>query len=279
MIGVIDVGGGLRGIYGAGIFDRCLEDNIHFDYCIGVSAGSANISSYLSGQSGRNYVFYHDYPSRKEYMSLSSLLKTGSFLNIEYVYGTLSNEGGENPLDFEKMMKNPAVFKIVATDAESGKSVYFDKSDFAKNDYFPLKASSSLPLVSVPAKRDGKLYFDGGISDGIPIEKAFADGCDKAVLILTHPIDYVRKYSPDLRITHRLIKRKFPNTALSISKIDEGYNETIKNALQYEKEGRLLILAPKNTCGLKTLSKNKEKLDTLYKMGFEDAEKIKDFIE
>ena len=40
MTGIVDVGGGLRGIYGAGIFDYCMEQGIHFDYCIGVSAGS-----------------------------------------------------------------------------------------------------------------------------------------------------------------------------------------------------------------------------------------------
>ena len=45
MIGCIDVGGGLRDIYGAGVFDRLLDDGVTFDYCLGVSAGSANIAS------------------------------------------------------------------------------------------------------------------------------------------------------------------------------------------------------------------------------------------
>ena len=50
MTGVIDVGGGMRDIYGAGVFDRLLDDGVWFDYCIGVSAGSANLSSYLARQ-------------------------------------------------------------------------------------------------------------------------------------------------------------------------------------------------------------------------------------
>lgn len=49
-IGVIDVGGGLRGVYAAGVFDYCLDENIRFDICIGVSAGSANVTSYIAGQ-------------------------------------------------------------------------------------------------------------------------------------------------------------------------------------------------------------------------------------
>ena len=43
--GIVDVGGGLRDIYGAGVLDRCLDESIHFDVCIGVSAGSANLAS------------------------------------------------------------------------------------------------------------------------------------------------------------------------------------------------------------------------------------------
>ena len=44
-IGVVDVGSGLRGIYAAGIFDYCMDQRIHFDVCVGVSAGGANIAS------------------------------------------------------------------------------------------------------------------------------------------------------------------------------------------------------------------------------------------
>ena len=36
MIGIIDVGGGTRDIYGAGVFDYCLEHHITFDYGIGI---------------------------------------------------------------------------------------------------------------------------------------------------------------------------------------------------------------------------------------------------
>ena len=46
--GIVDVGGGLRGIYAAGGFDWCLDQKILFDLCIGVSAGSANVVSYIA---------------------------------------------------------------------------------------------------------------------------------------------------------------------------------------------------------------------------------------
>lgn len=70
--GIIDAGGGLRGIYGAGVLDRCMEEGVQFDCCIGVSAGSANMCSYVAGQHGRNKPFYQDYSFRKEYMSVGN---------------------------------------------------------------------------------------------------------------------------------------------------------------------------------------------------------------
>lgn len=64
--GVVDVGGGLRGVYAAGVFDYCLDQDIRFDLGIGVFAGSANVASYIAGQKKRNDSFYTEYPFRKE---------------------------------------------------------------------------------------------------------------------------------------------------------------------------------------------------------------------
>ena len=47
-VGVIDVGGGLRSAYSTGVLDYCLDNGIHFDYGLGVSAGAANITSRAS---------------------------------------------------------------------------------------------------------------------------------------------------------------------------------------------------------------------------------------
>ena len=66
MLGIIDVGGGMRGSFTAGIYDYLSDQNIQpFDYLIGVSAGSGNMVSYLAGQRGLNLRFYLDYAFRK----------------------------------------------------------------------------------------------------------------------------------------------------------------------------------------------------------------------
>ena len=83
--GIIDVGGGLRGIYGAGVLDHCMEEGVQFDCCIGVSAGSANMCSYVAGQHGRNKPFYDEYCFRKEYMSIKNLIENNLYFYIGFV--------------------------------------------------------------------------------------------------------------------------------------------------------------------------------------------------
>ena len=88
---MIDVGGGFRAIFGCGVMDRMLEDGIDVDMCYGVSAGAANMTSFIARQHGRNHTFYTKYAFRKEYASAESYFKNHNFANLDYIYGTLSN--------------------------------------------------------------------------------------------------------------------------------------------------------------------------------------------
>ena len=85
MIGLIDGGGGMRGVYTAGIYDRLLDEKAKIDYGIGISAGAANMITCLAGQHGRTLTFFAEYTFRREYMSLSNWLKKGSYLNLDYI--------------------------------------------------------------------------------------------------------------------------------------------------------------------------------------------------
>ena len=84
-IGVVDVGGGFRGVYAAGVLDHCMDYGIRFDLGIGVSAGSANLISYCAGQRGRNYRFYTEYGMRKEYAGAGNFLRKRSYVDLDYV--------------------------------------------------------------------------------------------------------------------------------------------------------------------------------------------------
>ena len=135
---MIDVGGGFRAIFGCGIMDRMLEDGIDVDMCYGVSAGAANMTSFIARQHGRNHTFYTRYAFRKEYASAESFLRNHNFANLDYIYGTLSNHDGENPLDFAAFEANPTGFTVVACNAEDGSlrmryKTYNDELELAKH--------------------------------------------------------------------------------------------------------------------------------------------------
>ena len=208
MTGIIDIGGGLRGAFGTGVFDRCIEEKISFDYLLGVSAGAANIASFLGGHIGRNLLFYTEYSLRPEYMSFGNLIHNGSYLDLGYVYGVLSNSDGENPLNYEKMKAFDGTFITVATDALTGKAIYFTKDAYRPDDYTVLMASCCLPVACRPVIMDGKACFDGGVADPVPVRKALYDGCDKIILILTRPVNEVRVAGVDKKAA-AILRRKY----------------------------------------------------------------------
>ncbi len=277
-IGIIDVGGGMKDIYGAGVLDYLLDNKIYIPYCIGISAGSANMASYVARQRGRNIDFYKKYNVEKEAMSLKNLIRLGSYINLDYIYGTLSNEGGKSPIDYETMMESSSDLIVVASRADTGEPEYFYKKDFKKNQYGFCCASSCLPIVCKPYEYNGKKYYDGSITNPIPIKKAFEDGCSKVIIILTRPEDY-RKSDTKKKNAYKSLEKQYPEFTQKLYKRCELYNtqldEIIKNIVP---TGKALIVAPDDCCGVDTLTKDTTKLDELYNKGYEDGIKIKNFI-
>ena len=61
--------------------------------------------SYLAGQRGRNLRFYTEHLSDPRYLSVHSLIRTGSLFGLQYIYGTLTNSDGKDPIDYDAIMK------------------------------------------------------------------------------------------------------------------------------------------------------------------------------
>ena len=173
-----------------------MDHDIRFDLGIGVSAGSANLASYAAGQRGRNHQFYTEYAFRKQYMSMRNFILKHSFIDLDYVYGTLSQSDGENPWTTACGIIRWS-FMFVATNAQTGQAKYFDKNDISQDDYGIFKASCAIPFVCKPYEVQGNLYYDGALGDPVPVQKAFQLGCDYVVLILTKPERELRTSDKD----------------------------------------------------------------------------------
>ncbi len=274
--GFVDCGGGTRGIFGAGVFDRLMDEGIRPDYFVGVSAGAANGTSYIAGQKGRNFKFYNDYAFRKEYMSWENFRKTGSYIGLDYIYSTLSGEGGEYPLDYRAIAEDPAGFEAVATNALTGRPVYFPKSDLRQDDYDVIKASCAVPALNKPYLVGLIPCYDGGLSDPIPYKRAFRAGMDRVVVVITKPRDFVRSYGKD-RALSRIIAAKYPKAAEAWAKRGEVYNRQLREVMELEEQGKALIVAPRDIGHLKTLSQDHAALEDLYRQGCEEGAKVVEF--
>ena len=242
-----------------------------------MSAGSANLASYAAGQRGRNYHFYTEYSFRKEYMGMNDFLKSGSYINMDYLYGTLSNSDGENPLNYPALRDSRMEYYVVAADAETGSVRYFSKDDVSQDNYDVLKASSSIPFVCRPYPVQGRLYYDGALGDPVPVEKAFSLGCDYVVLLLTKPEGIPRSPAKDERMAAG-IQRKYPAAAHALRQRASRYNAGVYLAQRYAIEGRAVIISPDDTCGVDTLTRDKDALDRLYNKGMRDGAKVEAFL-
>ena len=97
------------------------------------------------------------------------------------------------------------------------------------------------------------------------------------MLILTKPEHVVRTSKQDVHFAAR-IRKRYPLAAEKLCERARKYNEGVAKAQEYAKQGRVLIIAPDDTCGVDTLKRDKEALKRLYKKGYHDARKISAFM-
>lgn len=270
MTGILDVGGGMRGIFGAGVTDCLLDEKVYLPYCIGVSAGSANLISYIAKQRGRNYRFYTRYAMRPEYMSFKNFLEKRSYFDLDYVYDTLSESDGEDPVDYEAFFRAGQTLVTVATRADDGKPQYFTNADFHTDDLPPLKASCAIPGVCRPCRVGDSLYFDGGVADPVPVEKALADGCDRLLVVLTKPLDFVKK-PEHFRAAYSRALRKYPQIVKELETRADVYNRGVEKARALASQGKAVILAPAGGYHVTAFTRNARELEHLYREGYEAA--------
>ena len=274
-IGLVVEGGGMKCAYNAAILDAFLDHNITFAYCIGASGGSGNLASYLAGQRGRNLRFFTEHIHNPGYLGLRSFLKTGDLFGLQYIYGTLTNSMGKDPLDFPTLKNNPAEYEVVVTNALTGKAEYFGKETMVQDDYRLIMASSAIPAACRPVELNDIPYFDGGLSDAIPVSRALEKGCDRLVVILSKMRDYVRK-PQGMRFLYTMRCRQYPQIISLIDHRHIAYNQNLQEVFALEREGKAFVFAPSRPIHVGTYSMNEQSERDLYALGMEDFNQQKD---
>jgi predicted patatin/cPLA2 family phospholipase len=277
-IGLILEGGGMRGIYTAGVLDFFIDKNIEVDLVIGVSAGGCHAASYLSKQYKRAYHTNIDYINDKEYISFRNLIKTGSIFGMDLMFNKIPNE--LYLYDHDAFSKSKSKFTVVTTNCETGKAEYITLTDM-KKDIMYLQASCSIPMFANIVEIDGYKLVDGGVADSIPIEYAIKEGCKKNIVILTRDKTY-RKNKVKFSSLIRRKYKKYPNLVKSIENRHLNYNKSLHLVKELEDKGDALVIRPKSPVKVSQIEKDVDKLTKLYNEGYNDAkesyEKIIEFI-
>ena len=262
-------GGGQRGVFSFGITDTFINRNYDpFDIYIGVSNGVAVLCWYLIRETDNN-LDKMLYAAKGDYLSYKNIFTGKDILKFHQMYE-----------DGEKMFK-PSMEKIknnlkgkdyiaVVTDAIEANAEYYS---FGDGEWMPkMIASGTLPLlVKTPSLINGRRKFDGGITDPLPVEKAYALGAKKIIVIRTYEKKFRRKLKPENYIG-ALFSRKYPKLRKALLEHDKTYNRAIDFINNPPHDCDIVQLCPPEKLKSKRDSKNIEILKADYKIGKRVAE-------
>ena len=155
------------------------------------------------------------------------------------------------------------------------------KEDMKQDDYRPIMASSAIPAACRPVVINGVPYYDGGISDAIPVRRALEKGCDRIVVILSKQRDYVRK-PQGMRFLYSTLCRKYPKIIEDIDRRHITYRENLQEVFDLEKKGKAFVFVPSEHVKVGTYSMDEKTERILYDLGMKDfaeqQEELKDFL-
>lgn len=262
--GLVLEGGGLRGLFTAGIIDVLLENNITADGMVGVSAGATFGCNYKSKQPGRTLRYNIAFKDDPRYMGLRSFLKTGDWVGSEFCYHTLPQE--LDVFDNETFKQNPMEFFLVCTNVDTGEAVYRKIDSFDDHNLEWLRASASMPVVSKPVCIDGYRLLDGGMADSIPLAYLQSQGYDRNIVVLTQPHGF-RKKRPAIYPLMKIALRKTPKIAEAMANRHIMYNAQLDYLAEQEKKGNTLLIYPEDELPIGRIELNEEKMRNVYNMG------------
>ena len=205
-IALIAEGGGQRGIFTAGVLDAWLECEFDpFDLFIGTSAGSQNLTSFLSGQKGYAKRFISELSRRKRFYQLGRGLVGGNIVDLDWYFDKTIK--GVFALDFMAATKSlgQRELLITATNSRNRQGYFLSPNGDSSNWRQLLKASSALPFlykqgvklaprlnVSTVKQTEASVdypqadfYLDGGLAAPLPVRESYRRGARKIVVIRT----------------------------------------------------------------------------------------------
>lgn len=268
--GIVVEGGGMRGIYAAGVLDVLLDHGIKADGLVGVSAGAIHGCSFVAGQAGRSIRYNLKYCRDPRYMSFRSLVTTGDLVGNEFCYHELPER--LDPFDNDAFEASPMEFYATCTDVETGSPVYHRCDSLRGENIQWIRASASMPLVSRIVEIDGQKLLDGGVSDSIPAAAFRKMGFKRSLVILTRPDGYRKKPNHMLPAIRR-VYRRYPEFIKTMESRHLMYNRELEEVRRMEAAGEIFVIRPSHLIKISRTENRPEKIQQMYELGRLDGMK------
>ena len=171
-IGLALGSGGARGLAHIGVIKVLEEEGIPIHMIAGSSMGALVGTFYAAGHNVE-YLIKISQAFRRKYFLDFTLPKLGLISGNkikEFIRIFTHNKNIED-------LKLPVA--IIATDVHTGEKVVFRKGPIAER----LRASISIPGIFVPETVEGRMLFDGGVSDRVPVSVVREMGADIVIAV------------------------------------------------------------------------------------------------
>lgn len=266
--GLVLEGGGMRGLFSAGVVDAILNTDVRFPYVIGVSAGSTIGACLLSEQPGRTHYIDIDLLQRRPFVGWGQLLRGRGVIDLDYLFNDVP--ANQYPFDFAAYQQSGCRLVTVSTDAASGQAHYDEEYTDYQRFIDVCRASCALPLLCPAWHIDGRMMVDGGVADSIPFRHALQDGCQRVAVVLTKDATFRRSEKP-LRLPS-MVYRRHPQLREALATRGRRYNAQLDDLAKAANEGVALVCRPDDLHGVGRTTTNADKLEALYDEGLRKGE-------
>lgn len=178
-VGLVLSGGASRCSFQVGVIETLTELGFRPDVCVAVSGGAWNAAAVAAGTVPRLRHYWRTFV-RMPRVDVRKLLSE----RTPYRFNEIHRRTFSRYVGVERLRRPEAPpLWIGVTRLRDRQGTFFD----ARKVEDPLAlclASNYVPPFYTHAPRiDGERYGDGGLTDNVPYEKAFAEGCDAVVLV------------------------------------------------------------------------------------------------
>jgi len=178
-VGVVLSGGSARCSFQIGALETLIELGVRPGLCVAVSAGSWNGAALATGSVHRLRHYWRSFV-RMPHVDLRNLWREHS----PYRFTEIHRRTFSRYVGVDRLRAPGALPLYIGVTRLRDRSKALFDAGAVEDPFLLLLASNYLPPFYTHAPRiGGERYGDGGLTDNIPYEKAFEEGCDAVVLV------------------------------------------------------------------------------------------------